>query len=113
MTPDLCAPDKPNLVANSLNLLTVKKSGLEQLNPNTKPVFCCGSEPCVDFVFKPWHGDPDGHPQGPLQAPLARQTLPHVSHSVAELQGILDIWPGNSDGSQPDGELTPSQLPVH
>uniref|UniRef100_M3XZN6 KIAA0319 n=2 Tax=Mustela putorius furo TaxID=9669 RepID=M3XZN6_MUSPF len=51
------------------------KSGLEELDLNTKPGFYCGSESCVNCVLKPWHGDPDGHPQGPSRTPLARFLL--------------------------------------
>lgn len=87
----LWASDKPNLVASSLNLLTVKKSGLGELNLNIKPVFWCGSESCLGCMCTPRYRGPDGHPQGHLRAPPARWTWSQVSHLAAEAG--RDVWP--------------------
>lgn len=87
MTPGPLASDKPNLVANSLNLL----DWLEELNVNIKPVFHCGSESCVECASTPWCEGPGGHPRGHSRAPPARWTRPHVFHSAAEAD--CDVWP--------------------
>lgn len=49
--------DKPNLVANSLTLSTVRKSVLQELNLNKKPVFFGSSESYADDVSKLWNKD--------------------------------------------------------
>lgn len=54
---DTWSSDKPNLVANSLTLSTIRKSVLQELNLNIKPVFFGSSESYLDYVSKLWNKD--------------------------------------------------------